>query len=113
MRWLGRGLIAFALACGGCAGWRSARPELPVRDNVRLDQLVIHSNFEIPSQHRLLQEVNALRLDVSGKLGLSTSDEPIHVYLFEIGRASCREECRSRWSPFHLKKKERDYQMDV
>ena len=21
--------------------------------------------------------------------------------LFEIGRASCREECRSRWSPYH------------
>ena len=20
---------------------------------------------------------------------------------FEIGRASCREECRSRWSPYH------------
>ena len=67
MRWLGRGLIALSLACGGCAGWRAARPELPVRDNVRLDQLVIHSNFDIPSQHRLLQEVNALRLDVSGK----------------------------------------------
>jgi Protein of unknown function (DUF1570) len=85
MRWLGRGLIALALACGGCVGWRSAHPELPARDNVRLDQLVIHSNFEIPSQHRLLQEVNALRLDVSGKLGLPTSDEPIHVYLFEDG----------------------------
>src|SRR5205809_8050940 len=23
----------------------------------------------------------------------------------KIGRASCREECRSRWSPHHLKKK--------
>ena len=85
MRWLGRGLILLALACGGCVGWRGAHPELPARDNVRLDQLVIHSNFEIPSQHRLLQEVNALRLDVSGKLGLSMSDEPIHVYLFEDG----------------------------
>src|SRR5689334_25267207 len=24
----------------------------------------------------------------------------------EIGRASCRKECRSRWSPYHYKKKE-------
>src|SRR5437016_12932521 len=24
----------------------------------------------------------------------------------EIGRASCRERCRSRWSPYHEKKKE-------
>src|SRR5438045_9765246 len=23
----------------------------------------------------------------------------------KIGRASCREECRSRWSPYYLKKK--------
>jgi hypothetical protein len=84
MRWIACSLIAGLLAVGGCMGLRvAARPELPARDSVRLDQLVIHSNFEIPSQHRLLQEVNALRLDVSGKLGLATSDEPIHVYLFE------------------------------
>lgn len=79
------GLLGLTLTCGGCAMWRTAHPELPARNNVRLDQLVIHSNFEIPSQHRLLQEVNALRMDVSGKLGLPTSDEPIHVYLFEDG----------------------------
>src|SRR2546429_10030880 len=27
--------------------------------------------------------------------------------VLEIGRASCREECRSRWSPYHLKKKKK------
>ena len=26
-------------------------------------------------------------------------------YAAEIGRASCRKECRSRWSPYHYKKK--------
>ena len=26
------------------------------------------------------------------------SSEPVH---YEIGRASCRERCRSRWSPYH------------
>ncbi len=86
MRWLGRGLVALALLCGGCVAWHgSGRPELPARDNLRLDQLVIHSNFDLPSKHRLLQEVTALRMDVSGKLGLPMSDEPIHVYLFEDG----------------------------
>jgi hypothetical protein len=85
MRVIGWGLLGFAMSCCGCAAWRNSHPELPDRDNVRLDQLVIHSNFEIPSQHRLLQEVNALRMDVSGKLGIPTSDEPIHVYLFEDG----------------------------
>ena len=29
----------------------------------------------------------------------SMSDE--FAYLDEIGRASCRKECRSRWSPYH------------
>ena len=26
---------------------------------------------------------------------------PTWDYMIEIGRASCREECRSRWSPYH------------
>ena len=44
--------------------------ELPDRFTVPLDQLVVHSNFELPSQHRLLQEINSERVDVSSKLNL-------------------------------------------
>ena len=29
------------------------------------------------------------------------SDRPKLTEALEIGRASCREECRSRWSPYH------------
>ncbi len=76
-------LLGIALVWSGCALLRTSRPELPARNAVRLDQLVIHSNFELPKQHRLLEEVDALRSDVIVKLGLTTSDEPIHVYLFE------------------------------
>jgi len=84
MRWVALIALGLALALEGCAGLRvSSTADYPTRDTVRLDQLVIHSNFDIPVQHRLLQEVNALRGDVSGKLGLPMSDEPIHVYLFE------------------------------
>ena len=25
----------------------------------------------------------------------------LHIYMNEIGRASCGKECRSRWSPYH------------
>src|SRR5262245_57510850 len=39
----------------------------------------------------------------------STSSEGCSVitlqFSLEIGRASCREECRYRWSPYHEKKK--------
>jgi hypothetical protein len=70
----------------GCAVWHTSRPtaaELPERFTVGLDQLIIHSNFELPSQHRLLQEINVERVDVSNKLNLPISDEKIHVYLFK------------------------------
>jgi hypothetical protein len=47
------------------------------------EQLIFHSDFELPRQHRLLDEVAALRVDIAGKLGIPACDEPIHVYLFE------------------------------
>ena len=34
-------------------------------------------------------------------LALSVSSLKRKSVLSEIGRASCREECRSRWSPYH------------
>jgi hypothetical protein len=76
-------LLGIALVWGGCASLRTSRPELPSRNSFHFDQLVIHSNFDLPKQHRLLEEVEALRWDIIAKLGLTASDEPIHVYLFE------------------------------
>jgi hypothetical protein len=75
-------LVAFALS--GCVSFDSpsALSALPDRHEVVLDQLVVYSNFELPGQHRLLQELNAQRADLSSKLALPISDEPIHVYLF-------------------------------
>jgi 5S rRNA maturation endonuclease (ribonuclease M5) len=77
------GLLCAAGA--GCALWRGgARPvDLPDKYSVVLDQLVVHTNFPLPSQHRLLQEINAERLDVSNRLNLPVSDETINVYLFK------------------------------
>lgn len=79
---------AVAMMCliglSGCATFDGRTPTatLPVRHGVVLDQLVVHSNFELPGQHRLLQELNAQRADLSNRLALPISDEPIHVYLF-------------------------------
>lgn len=74
-------LLAGILAVGGCAGWRRA-PQLPVRNSMVLDQLVIFSDSPLPRNHRLLEELRTLRTVVSTKLALPISDEPIHVYLF-------------------------------
>jgi hypothetical protein len=78
-------LLAWAaLTVSGCVTLDSqaALSALPDRHEVVLDQLVVYSNFELPGQHRLLQELNAQRADLSSKLALPISDEPIHVYLF-------------------------------
>jgi hypothetical protein len=70
---------------GGCAMWRAKSVPLPEKHKVPLDQIVIHSDFDLPSQHRLLQEINGQRTDVSNKLNLPVSNEAIHVYLFKDG----------------------------
>jgi hypothetical protein len=78
-------LVCACLFAGGCATWRTNAPKvaLPNRYDLPLDQLIVHSNFELPSQQRLLQELNSERIDISNKLGLPVSDEKIHVYLFK------------------------------
>ena len=70
----------------GCALARKA-PEpvvqTPGATSFVREQLIFHSDFDLPRQHRLLDEVAALRVDIAGKLGIPACDEPIHVYLFE------------------------------
>jgi hypothetical protein len=81
------GLVATAVfvAAGivlGCSAITTQRGVLPERNTVTYDQLVIHSDLEMPSSHRLLDDLRQLRGDLSQTLALPMSDEPIHVYLF-------------------------------
>ena len=46
-------------------------------------QLVVYSDFYIPSKHRLIDELNARRRDISDQLLLPSSNEPINVFVFE------------------------------
>ena len=75
-------LMLSALVGFGCAAWR-AKSTLPVDHSTVVEQLVIYSDFELPRQHRLFDELKALRGHISSTLGVGTSDEPIHVYLFQ------------------------------
>src|SRR5271154_1200557 len=70
-----------ALLAAGCAALGSA-PSLPERNNVVLGQLWIYSDVHLPQRHRLFEELNAQRGALAAKLDLSTSDEPVYVYLF-------------------------------
>lgn len=96
-------LVAIALLAGGCAHmlasseWPGARlaatnrangqwsrvSGVPDRTELRAGQLVIHADFPLAEQHRLVRELESLRPEVSQRLGLPISDEPIHLYLFE------------------------------
>lgn len=71
-------------ALPGCAApWKRPQPE-PLSDHVIVrDQLVVHSDFPLPSEHRVLEELCARRADLSRRLGLPPGGEPIHVHLFE------------------------------
>jgi hypothetical protein len=62
--------------------WSSA-DGLPSRQEIVAGQLVIHTDFSLAEQHRIVRELESLRVDVSQQLGLPISDEPVHLYLFE------------------------------
>lgn len=68
----------------GCAApWKRPQSE-PLSDYVIVrDQLVVHSDFPLPSEHRVLEDLSARRADLSRRLGLPPGGEPIHVHLFQ------------------------------
>ncbi len=97
MRVAGPTVVCVALVAG-CAHlasaptWNSGLPRalagpataaLPSRTELQAGQLVIHADFPLAGQHRLVRELEGMRTEVSQSLGLPISDEPVHLYLFE------------------------------
>lgn len=75
-----------AMGClGGCAVLATHPLALPDQYTVVRGQLCVHSDFPLPANHRLLEELTVRQADLEQKLGLPGSDEPIHIYLFENG----------------------------
>lgn len=74
-----------ATALSGLTGVIAAPGDvlLPGRTEVTAGQLVIRADFPIAGQHRLVRELDGMRVDVSQELALPVSDEPVHLYLFE------------------------------
>ncbi len=94
--------VLFVMGALGCAHlstvptWNGGLPQplfggdrwsteagLPSRTEVVAGQLLIHADFSLAGQHRLVRELESLRTEVSQELGLPISDEPVHLYLFE------------------------------
>jgi hypothetical protein len=74
--------VAGLLPAGGCASTWTGLPRLPESNLLVRDQLVIHSDTPVPSQHRLIEELALRRTDLQERLGIRLSNEPIHIYLF-------------------------------
>ncbi len=60
--------------------------ELPVASSLILDELVIYSDFKLPDNHRLLRDLEQMRSQLTAKLALPSSSEPVEVYLFKTAR---------------------------
>jgi hypothetical protein len=75
--------IIVLVALAGCAVPWTPRLALPSRNVAARDQLTIHSDFPLPGNSDLLDDLVLLRSDINGQLGLPVSGEPIHVYLFD------------------------------
>lgn len=74
-------VIIGLLVCG-CATTDSGN-ELPHRQELVRDQLIIHSDFHLPRNHRLLNELATRREEISELLQIPMADEPINVFLFD------------------------------
>jgi hypothetical protein len=80
MAWIGCLCVPVVVGCAALWVQPVLRPE---QFTVVRGQLVFHSDFPLPANHRLLEELTARRTDLEERLGLPRSDEPIHVYLFD------------------------------
>jgi hypothetical protein len=76
-------LLLLLLAMVGCTGTLVSRLTLPDRNTLVRDQLVIHGDFPLAAHHRLFEELAAQRAEICRRLDVPSSDEPIHIYLFE------------------------------
>ena len=94
MRWMSI-LFAVQLLFTGCRGlpqpitlsptMKPSAPSssrLPDGFQMVVGQLVFHSDFPLPADHRLVRELMTEREYVNQTLGLAPSNESIHVYLF-------------------------------
>lgn len=75
------GALMLLAGCRGLPLMQRLSP-LPDAHQTPVGQLVFHSDFELPHDHRLVRELTLEREDICSTLGIATNNEPIEVYLF-------------------------------
>ena len=76
-------VVAALLLCGGCHHISQRPVALPHRHKIRSEQLLVLSDFKLPSDHRLIVDLNELRQHVANSLELPLQKNPVVIYLFE------------------------------
>lgn len=66
----------------GCLAIPTATKPTLFAHEIRHEQIVLHTDLLINQHERLLSELSTQRERLAQKLGLPTTDVPIHVYLF-------------------------------
>jgi hypothetical protein len=64
-------------------GWFSRAPRLPDREQLKLENIEIHSDFRLPQQHRMFDDLVMRQQEVIRDLKLPDSEEVLHIYLFD------------------------------
>lgn len=74
-------LLAATLPVAGCRTPQQPAM-LPSRYSVRSDQLLVLSDFRLPRNHPLIQDLNRLRDQVSATLNLPVQHDSVVIYMF-------------------------------
>ncbi len=82
MRCLAQLLIFLWLAMAGCQALFVPPPPSTFRHELQRNSLMLHSDFPLPDEHRLINELLAAQQRICQQLALPPSQEPIHIYLF-------------------------------
>src|SRR5688572_21712021 len=77
-------LIVLVSIFGSCRGLPQPAA-LPSAHHMRVGQLHIHSDFDLPEDHRIVRELVAERENIVRTLGLPATNEVIDVHLFADG----------------------------
>lgn len=66
----------------GCQTIHSTKKPSLFAHQLKCEQIVLHSDFHLPTHQRLVDELCTQRELLSSKLALPKTDVPIHIYLF-------------------------------
>lgn len=79
-------IVCACLASTGCLELREPPTvSLPSRHSVRFDQLLVRSDFQLPSEHPIFNDLNQLQYQIVDTLKLPKPKDPVVIYLFESG----------------------------